>query len=83
MSDYLIVVVNSVWARFFTLEPVEFPEFAPLLKEALSAAGEVYLLSNYEVTVCCTVPMAVAGQDNMEMELKVSEAILTNVKWRT
>ena len=26
MSDYLIVVVNRAWARFFTLEPVEFPE---------------------------------------------------------
>jgi hypothetical protein len=26
MSDYLIVVVNREWARFFTLEPVEFPE---------------------------------------------------------
>jgi Protein required for attachment to host cells len=26
MSDYLIVVVNRVFARFFTLEPVEFPE---------------------------------------------------------
>ena len=26
MSDYLIVVVNRVLARFFTLEPVEFPE---------------------------------------------------------
>ncbi len=26
MSHYLIVVVNSTWARFFTLEPVEFPE---------------------------------------------------------
>ena len=27
MSDYLIVVVNRAQARFFTLEPVEFPEF--------------------------------------------------------
>lgn len=26
MSDYLIVVVNRALARFFTLEPVEFPE---------------------------------------------------------
>ena len=26
MSDYLIVVVNRACARFFTLEPVEFPE---------------------------------------------------------
>lgn len=26
MSDYLIVVVNRSQARFFTLEPVEFPE---------------------------------------------------------
>ena len=26
MSDYLIVVVNRAQARFFTLEPVEFPE---------------------------------------------------------
>jgi hypothetical protein len=26
MSDYLIVVVNRARARFFTLEPVEFPE---------------------------------------------------------
>jgi hypothetical protein len=26
MSDYLIVVVNRAWARFFTIEPVEFPE---------------------------------------------------------
>jgi len=26
MSHYLIVVVNRAWARFFTLEPVEFPE---------------------------------------------------------
>jgi hypothetical protein len=26
MSDYLIVVVNRVLSRFFTLEPVEFPE---------------------------------------------------------
>ena len=26
MSDYLIVVVNRASARFFTLEPVEFPE---------------------------------------------------------
>ena len=26
MSDYLIVVVNRAGARFFTLEPVEFPE---------------------------------------------------------
>ena len=26
MSDYLIVVVNRSKARFFTLEPVEFPE---------------------------------------------------------
>ena len=26
MSDYLIVVVNRSLARFFTLEPVEFPE---------------------------------------------------------
>ena len=26
MSDYLIVVVNRGLARFFTLEPVEFPE---------------------------------------------------------
>jgi len=26
MSDYLIVVVNRAYARFFTLEPVEFPE---------------------------------------------------------
>jgi hypothetical protein len=26
MSDYLIVVVNRTQARFFTLEPVEFPE---------------------------------------------------------
>ena len=26
MSDYLIVVVNRSCARFFTLEPVEFPE---------------------------------------------------------
>ena len=26
MSDYLIVVVNRSRARFFTLEPVEFPE---------------------------------------------------------
>jgi hypothetical protein len=27
MSDYLIVVVNRASARFFNLEPVEFPEF--------------------------------------------------------
>jgi len=26
MSHYLIVVANCAWARFFTLEPVEFPE---------------------------------------------------------
>ncbi len=26
MSDYLIVIVNRAFARFFTLEPVEFPE---------------------------------------------------------
>lgn len=26
MSDYLIVVVNRARARFFTIEPVEFPE---------------------------------------------------------
>jgi hypothetical protein len=26
MSDYVIVVVNRALARFFTLEPVEFPE---------------------------------------------------------
>ena len=26
MSDYLIVIVNRACARFFTLEPVEFPE---------------------------------------------------------
>ena len=26
MSDYLIVVVNRALARFFTIEPVEFPE---------------------------------------------------------
>ena len=26
MSDYLIVVVNRALARFFTLEPVQFPE---------------------------------------------------------
>lgn len=26
MSDYLIVIVNRAWARFFTLEPVQFPE---------------------------------------------------------
>ena len=35
MSDYLIVVVNRSLARFFTLEPVEFPqlESGPRLKE--------------------------------------------------
>ncbi len=26
MSDYMIVVVNRTCARFFTFEPVEFPE---------------------------------------------------------
>lgn len=35
MSDYLIVVVNRSLARFFTLEPVEFPqlESGPRLEE--------------------------------------------------
>lgn len=44
MSDHLIVVVNRAWARFFTLEPVEFPELesGPRLTEC----GE---LSNPEI----------------------------------
>ena len=61
---------------------VEYPDFAPLLKEALESAGELFLLSDYELVTCCTVPMTVAGQDDTEMELRVTEAILTNVKWR-
>lgn len=39
MSDFLIVVVNRALARFFTLEPVEFPELESgprlMLREAL------------------------------------------------
>jgi hypothetical protein len=35
MSDYCIVIANGVRARFFTLDPVEFPELesGPLLCE--------------------------------------------------
>ena len=36
MSQYLIVVVNRSLARFFTLDPVEFPEL-----ELLSKLGDV------------------------------------------
>ena len=41
MSDYLIVVVNRSLARFFTLEPVEFPqlESGPRLTECQELAN--------------------------------------------
>jgi hypothetical protein len=41
MSDYLIVVVNRALARFFTLEPVEFPELesGPIIKEGMQLAN--------------------------------------------
>ena len=41
MSDYLIVVVNRALARFFTLDPVEFPELesGPRLKEGAELAN--------------------------------------------
>lgn len=41
MSDHLIVVVNRALARFFTLEPVEFPELesGPIIREGIQLAN--------------------------------------------
>jgi hypothetical protein len=62
MSDYLIVVVNRALARFFTLEPVEFPELesGPVIKEwvqlANSDIGDAQELFTDSKTGCGTAP---------------------------
>ena len=47
MSQYLIVLVNRSMARFFTLEPVKFPELES--SPRLTACGE---LENKEIRDC-------------------------------
>lgn len=62
MSDYLIVVVNRALARFFTLEPVEFPELesGPIIKEAIQLAnpdiGDAQELFTDSKTGCGAAP---------------------------
>ncbi len=78
MSDYLIVVVNRALARFFTLEPVEFPELesGPLIKEGVHLAnpdiGDAQELFTDSKTGCGAAPQggAVHGyEDNRDQHL--------------
>lgn len=78
MSDYLIVVVNRALARFFTLEPVEFPELesGPLIKEGVQLAnpdiGDAQELFTDSKTGCGAAPLggAVHGyEDNRDQHL--------------
>ncbi len=78
MSDYLIVVVNRASARFFTLEPVEFPELesGPQIKERVPMAnpdiGDAQELFTDSKTGCGAAPRggAVHGyEDNRDQHL--------------
>ena len=61
---------------------VSYPDFAPVLIEALAAKGFDYRIHESEITVDCTVPMAVDGQADIYMNLTVTEVIVTpSAKW--